>query len=293
VNHAPRGLKEDRSVRDLSGWYANVRYQEGKLVADRYFTRNEAGNDVWAIAEDIVNKRAPASLAGLSINAFGTGKQTKQADGDVLTVESITAATSVDDVSTPAAGGGYALTASAGNDLLETVFQSLTFEEWFAMRPEFTGRLQNELKAVRQDTTVKAALAEADRVKAERDTERQRAETAERDRDAALVENDRKDRLIALEKVLRKAGLPLAWEESVRAQLSEAALDKWDGILKAEQVKAKAAGAGKVTVTGANAQTAAALKEAVKPNGTQPLNMDQFKSPEEFIAHLAQFRSNS
>src|SRR3990172_7822243 len=51
-----------RSIRDITGYYTNVRYEGGALRADRYFTRTQAGNDALAIAEDIVNNRAPKNL---------------------------------------------------------------------------------------------------------------------------------------------------------------------------------------------------------------------------------------
>jgi hypothetical protein len=71
VNHPARANARDaRSIRDISGWYAGVHFENGALRADRHFTRNQAGEDVWAIAEEIVGGRAPASLAGLSNGAF-------------------------------------------------------------------------------------------------------------------------------------------------------------------------------------------------------------------------------
>ncbi len=119
ANHPSKSESKDRperSIRDLTGFYKNVVYENGLLKADRYFTRTAAGNDAWEIAQDIAKGIAPSDLAGLSINAVGTGKVDTFEDGEALRVEGITSAISVDDVSVPAAGGGYALTASAGSD---------------------------------------------------------------------------------------------------------------------------------------------------------------------------------
>lgn len=99
--------RPERSMRDITGWYTGVVYENGGLYATRHFSRTQAGQDAWALVEDIVNGHAPASLAGVSINAQGTGRSVRRDDGDVLIVESIEAVTSVDDVTQPAAGGAY------------------------------------------------------------------------------------------------------------------------------------------------------------------------------------------
>mgnify|MGYP000442150108 CR=1 FL=1 len=152
----------ERSVAELTGWYKNVRYENGMLKADRHFTNTDAGRNVFAVVEDIVSGRAPKTLAGLSINATGTGKTAKFDDGDALNVESITFAQSVDDVVQPAAGGTYALTASDGDALTRELLQAMTFEEWWGVaRPEFVRRVTNELKNARETDAVKAAKAQS------------------------------------------------------------------------------------------------------------------------------------
>lgn len=99
--------RPERSVREITGWYSNVRFEAGAIRADRQFTFNEAGKDVWALAQDIAEGRAPASLAGLSINATGHATKGEINGKQLLIVEAITGAFSVDDVTTPAAGGAY------------------------------------------------------------------------------------------------------------------------------------------------------------------------------------------
>lgn len=285
ANHAPRGAKDDRSIRDLTGWYANVRYENGALRADRHFTRTQAGQDAWAIAEDIVSGRAPSGLAGLSISAVGTGKTQRLDDGEALVVEAITAADSVDDVSSPAAGGAYVLTASTGDPLGAAYLQALTYEEWFASRPDFLKRLQNELKAVRQDVTVKAALAEADRLRAERDDARAEARRWQAEREAALHESQGKARALAVEQALRTAGLPPVFEDDARARLLNTDPTDWPGLLAAETAKVRRGGGSRVNVAGAGRQEG--LRES-RP-ARRGFDMGRVETPADLQRELARW----
>jgi hypothetical protein len=249
-----------RSVAELTGWYANVRYVEGKLIADRHFTSTDAGRNVMSVAQDIVEGRAPASLAGLSINAVGHAKQQKFDDGDGYYVESITGVTSVDDVDSPAAGGSYLLASGSGDDLTVQVLQSMTFEEWFQSRPEFVERVQKEMKTIRQDDAVKAALAAKDAALAEADHHRQALQEAQtqievlmQEREAAVVERDAARRELAIETALSTARLPASWKNGLRESLLKARPDEWQGILEREVEKSKVQ-PQRPSVTGAGAQ---------------------------------------
>lgn len=256
----------ERQVSEISGWYANVRYQEGAIRADRYFSRTRSGQDVWTIAEDIVSKRAPRTLAGLSINAVGTGKSKKFDDGEALNVESITAATSIDDVSQPAAGGTY-LTASNGDEMTEAILKSLTFEEWFESRPEYITRVKNEMKTVRQDDALTAAKAVAETAQ-QALQEAQTSNTALSEQIAKLQgELDLERRKLALEKAFRAAGLPKASEDDLRQRFEEAIPSDWIGIIQGEKAKLKSLGLGnRIQVTGAGQQVAAPIQETFKPD---------------------------
>lgn len=257
ANHPSRAESKDRperSVRDITGWYANVRYEEGALRGDRYFTRNQAGADAWAIAEDILSGRAPHTLAGLSINAVGTGKMDTFEDGEALRVESISAAVSVDDVSNPAAGGTYALVAGNSDEIVTGVMESLTFTEWFEARPDYVKRLQNEMKAARQDGAVKAAKAEADRLTEALEAAQEAVKTLEAEREAARLSEAEARRELAVERALTGVNIPAAWKADLREQLKTAEPEGWAGIIEREIKKAKAAGAARVPVTGAGQQ---------------------------------------
>lgn len=264
VNHpSPTEIKErrERNLRDLSGWYSNVRYEGGALRADRYFSRTQAGNDAFAIAEDVVNKRAPASLAGLSINAVGTGKMDKFDDGEALRVESITAALSVDDVASPAAGGAYALTASSGDELLAGLLESLTFEEWQTARNDYVERLKKEWKTIRLEEETKRVLAEADEKVKAAETKAVDAQQALHEAQASLTDLTQAHeatvtelatarRALAIEQALRRANLPALYEGDLRDRLLKCDPAEWAGVIETEQRKARRTG-DKIPVTGA------------------------------------------
>ena len=268
--------RPERSIRDLSGWYSNVRYTEGKLIADRYFTRNQAGNDTWAIAEDIANKRAPSSLAGLSINAVGKGTMKKYGTEDALEVTNITAANSVDDVSQPSAKGSYLLTASYTDGLAEAYIKELTYEQWFESRPEFVKRVQGELKTVRQDDAVKAAKVEADSLKATLAELQESLDTMKAERDAALVEAQSTARKLVIVETLGKVTLPKSFKDDLQERLLTLDESEWSAVIEKEISKAKAANVlPRVTTTGANPSIHMQLTEAapVKPK-TNWANVD-------------------
>ena len=248
----------ERRVSDLTGWYSNVRYSDGKLIADRHFSRTDAGRNVMSVAEDIISGRAPSTLAGLSINAVGKGKTIKGEDGgDVLEVEAISAANSVDDVTEPAAGGAYALTAGGGDSLAADVLAALDYEEWVEARPEYTVRLKREWATVRQDEAVKAAQAEADRLRLALAEAQQKAQVSEAEREAAVREIALARRDGAIAEALAGVKLPASWRDGLRGQLKAADPGEWAAILESEQRKAEAAGhKPRVAVSGAGVQTA-------------------------------------
>lgn len=243
-----------RSMSEISGWYTNVRYAEGKLLADRHFTRTDAGRNAMAVAEDIINGSAPKTLAGLSINAVGTGKAQKFDDGDGVHVESITGVTSVDDVDSPAAGGSYLLTAGNGDELTARVLEAMTFEEWFEARPDFVERVQKEMKTARQDEAVKAAKAEADHNLQTLKEAQGLIETLTSERDAALALAESKARELAIEKALEGSRLPATHKNDLRERFKTTDPAQWIGIIEREESKAKVH-APRPPVTGAAVHT--------------------------------------
>ena len=277
--------RSERSIRDITGWYENVRYVENRLVADRHFTPTQAGMDAWALAEMVATGKAPKSLAGLSINAVG--KARARDDGGVV-IEAITFAHSVDDVTQPAAGGSYI--ESADGDLFEAVLREMTFEEWYQARPDFTERVKKEMKTVRQDKALADAQALAERVQGELQAAQQQLADvqAQRVADVDTMEALRRD--LKLEQVMSKINLPEDWEAALREQLSNRPLADWTGIIEREKQKAKSAG-HRATMTGAGQQVNTPLPATIKPvNPVEAMRqrLAEAKSPEELRSIMHQ-----
>ena len=263
ANHPTASERRDRperSTRDVTGWLAGVEYREGAIYATRHFARTQAGQDTWALVEDVVTGRAPASLVGASINAVG--RATKQDGGDWL-VEGIDYVHSVDDVTTPAAGGGFLpLGEAVGDDLTGALLERLEYEEWYeaGKARKFLDRLQRELKAIRQTEALKAAQAEAERTALA--LQEAQTTTTSLTEEAAMLRQElltaRRD--LELEKALRRVNLPAAWETSLREQLKAAPVENWAAILESERAKAALSlPKQRPTVTGAGARAAVAV----------------------------------
>ena len=276
-----------RSVSEITGWYANVRFDEGKLLADRYFSTTDAGRNVMSIAQDIVEGRAPKTLAGLSINAIGTGKPQKLPSGKTgVMVESITGVTSVDDVDSPAAGGAYLLTAGGGDDLTLKVLQAMTFEEWVTVNPKFTERVQNEMKLVRQDEAIKAAQAEAGHNLQTLKAAQATIDTLMQENEATMLELQQVRRELAIERALEGSRLPATHKNDLRDRFKTADPGSWVGIIERETEKAKAS-APRPSVSGAAAQTSAPLPFAERV--TTPVPRDDEDS-ESWARRMASYR---
>lgn len=242
-NHpTKRDIKEGagRKIEDLTGWLTDVQFDEGMngLVGMRHFTNNAAGRDAFQLVADVIEGRAPATLLGGSINAIGKG--TRDKDGSVM-VEAITQVLSVDDVTVPAAGGGFEkLVAGADGGIVEAIFREMDYMEWFDARPDYTKRLQNEMKSVRQDEAVKGAQAQADQLQATVDTLQAQNTALQEQLEAAQAKEAKARReLLVVETLHKVRGLPAEWRDDLRQKLVEADESRWDDIIRTEQHKAK------------------------------------------------------
>lgn len=278
--------KGERRVGELTGWYENVRYDNGVLRADRHFLPTSAGKDVMAVVEAITTSGAPRNLAGLSINAVGTGKVGKIDGDDYLTVESITAANSVDDVVNPAAGGSYVESAANGDELMTAYLNALSFEEFFNARPDYIKRIQNEMKTVRQDDAIKAAKADADKHLSALTEAQNELKTLQATNEATLAEIATARRELAIEKALRAAGLPALYENDVRKRLSTTPESEWLEVISTEKKKAKRTGATALpVVTGAGQQIAAPISVMTQrdPKAAMREALSRVTSPEDLL----------
>lgn len=296
------GEKRERRVGELTGYYTNVRYDNGVIKADRHFLPTRAGQDVMAVVEAIING-APRSLAGLSINAIGTGKMQKIDGEDVLQVESISGANSVDDVVNAAAGGEYVLTASNGDAFATQLVASMDYEEWLLARPEFVDKLKREWKPVRLTEATQAAIAESDeKVKAalietehaneallEAQSENGTLKTA----NEKLMSDITTLRLeIAVNEALDGVQLPAVYIKDLRKDLPKLAPSEWVGKIETELSKAKRTSSERVSVTGAGMQESKALNltttHTVTENDYLPRDNEDIGAWQERTARLNQ-----
>jgi hypothetical protein len=280
-------MRGERRVGEITGAYSNVRLENGALRADRYFTRTQAGNDVFAIAEDIVSGKAPRSLAGLSINAVGNAKPGKIDGSDVVMVESITAVHSVDDVSVPAAGGGYTEAAS-GDAMTKSLLDAMTIEEYTEARPDFIQRLQKEWKTMRDGKAVEAAKADADQSAEALNQAQATIARLTEERDAAVTEAETARRNLLVEQVLNdpKVKLPVLWKTKLRTELMEADPSQWGTLTEELQKLAASAGhSNRVPVSGADQQisSSASLAPRLDPLTVARKALAEASSPEELL----------
>lgn len=231
--------RPERSITDITGWLSDVHFDEASkaIVGTRHFTTNQKGQDAWQLAQQVVFENAPPSLFGASINALGRGE--KRDDG-MMEVAEITSVVSVDDVTTPAAGGGFdKLIASDGGDIVSAVMESADYEEWLESRPDYVERLRKEMKLARQTSAVKTAKAEADRAKEALKEAEDKRRAVLKEHEATLTELDKARRELIVVETLQKVRLPAEWKADLRPRLVESEPDEWAGIIQAEEQKAK------------------------------------------------------
>lgn len=267
--------RPERSISDITGWLSDVHYDESHkaIIGTRHFTKNQAGQDAWALAEMVVYDQAPPTLFGASINALGVGK--KRDDG-MLEVAEITKAISVDDVTSPAAGGGFEKLVASEGGIVQAVLDQITFEQWFEARPEYIKRVQKEMKLTRQSKVYQEAQAKADQqvkvVQAKADEleatvkETQDKLTAQAIAyEAAMSELEMVRRELLVEKALQKTRLPVEWRDSLRQRLLDSDPSKWGDIVADEQVKAKRISKPKIEGMGSRR-----IHESVKVSSPSP-----------------------
>jgi len=281
ANH-PARRGEARSVLDITGDYSGVRSGEaGELRATRSVF-GAAGEAVWPLIVRSVETRRP--VIGLSINAIGRVRQGSAEGRDGLIVEAITAAHSVDDVTDPAAGGGFDALLAGSDALAADLLAALSYEEFIAARPDYLERIREQMKRVRQDEAVRAAEQERDQLQAALDEARTQVEQAQAQADLYRADADRLRVQVTLEKLLREAHLHPDWERDLRAQLEEADPAAWPEIVQREQRKARTAGGRSVPVSGAPRRVADPVR--IEAGHTGPLDMRTIRTPEELVAEL-------
>lgn len=283
ANHPTRSeqnQRPERSVRELTGFIDNVTYENGALMGTRHFLRNQAGNDSWAIVEDIIDGKAPATLMGASINAVGKAKAGRGEAGEIVIVESIEAVTSVDDVTAPAAGGGWERLVASGDEMKLSLFASLDYDEFLEARPDFIDRLKREHKFVKLGENTKTALAEADHAVKAATTKLVQTQAELQDAQdemlglteanaRLLTELESVRQVVAVTEALKHVKLAQSYKDDLAERLPMIPLDEWETVIAREVSKARAAGA-QTRVPVSHAAQQVQSSSTLRPNNPVP-----------------------
>lgn len=293
--------RSERSVRQISGWFTDTVFENGALVATRHFTNTEAGRDSWSLVEQIVTGKAPASLMGASINALGRGRVEKIDGEDVMVIESIDHVVSCDDVTTPAAAGGWQrLVASDSDDMTSHLLKLVDYQEWLESHPDYVERLKKEWKTIRLEEETKRVLAEADEKVKAAETKAVDAQQALHEAQASLTDLTQAHeatvtelatarRALAIEQALRRANLPALYEGDLRDRLLKCDPSEWAGVIETEQRKARRTG-DKIPVTGAPVvESAPPAQPAVTPSVVSLYPQDN-ETADEWRARIARMK---
>lgn len=243
MTSSERWERSERSIRDITGWYSGVRWQEGCLKGVRHFAGTESGEDAWALASAVVDGTAPKSLAGLSIAIYAHAEEMDGKDevgnGDpYLKITEIVEVVSVDDVTTPAAGGKYGESLTAAGSWA----QNLSYDEWRDLRPEYLERLQTEMKEVRQTKALKEAQKAQEDLQAQLATATESLKTMASQLAEATKETEQVSELQAkvvgleaslrLERYVFALTLPKVTAESLRKSLPVDKPEEWDSLVE-------------------------------------------------------------
>lgn len=235
--------RPERSVRDITGYYTNVRQaDDGSLKATRHFV-GAVGTDVIypLVVETITNR---PDLMGLSINALGKTKLGEVDGRKGIVVEALVKGNSVDDVTTPAAGGKYDRLLMAGDEFTTDLLQALDYEEWRESRPDFVARIKTEMRTARKEELTEAqnqevvALREQvnalETTRKELEAESQRAQKELTDK---LSESQTRVSELVADSKLKESKLPESWTKDLKPQLITKPEAEMDTAIEAERKK--------------------------------------------------------
>lgn len=236
--------RPERSVKDIVGYYTDVKVaDDGALRANLHIV-GEAQKWLYPLVHETVAHNP--NLIGLSINALGKTTMGERDGRKGVIVEDIVKGNSTDIVTTPAAGGTFERLTASADEFTADLLAALDYDEWRESRPDFIQRLREELKTLRQDEALKAAIAKQDelteQVKAEQERNKE-LEEAKRAIEAQLsdmrAEMTRREKAAFADKLLAEAKLPVgAWQTSLRDGLMrESNTGNWGALASAERAK--------------------------------------------------------
>lgn len=130
----------NRSVRELTGFYENVKFAGKRVEADLQFLETEAGKVGLDIAKETVKHNK--LLAGLSIRGIGTMRKVEEGHE----VENLSKIISVDMVSDPAAGGEFLRLYESVMEVKDDM-KDLTLEKLKEERPDLVQSISEEVES--------------------------------------------------------------------------------------------------------------------------------------------------
>jgi cation transport regulator ChaB len=130
----------NRSVRELTGFYENVKFAGKQVEADLQFLDTEAGKVGLDIAKETVKHNK--LLAGLSIRGVGSVRKVEEGHE----VENLSKIISVDLVSDPAAGGEFLRLYESVMEVKDDM-KDLTLEKLKEERPDLVQSISEEVES--------------------------------------------------------------------------------------------------------------------------------------------------
>ncbi len=130
----------NRSVRELTGFYENVKFAGKQVEADLQFLDTEAGKVGLDIAKETVKHNK--LLAGLSIRGVGSVRKVEEGHE----VENLSKIISVDMVSDPAAGGEFLRLYESVMEVKDEM-KDLTLEKLKEERPDLVQSISEEVES--------------------------------------------------------------------------------------------------------------------------------------------------
>jgi hypothetical protein len=199
-------------------------------------------------------------------------------------VEAIEHVLSVDDVTTPAAGGGFERLVASDGGLTVEVLRVICLEDLQEARPDLVDELKKGWLLVRQTETVKKLQSETDRLSEALSDAQDRLTALLADHEALGTQLTEKTLELELERILRAARLPAVYEDDLRARLLGTDVSQWSQIIETEKKKA-ATGQPRVSVNGAGQQvhSGTPMIETVRP---PVYNANTPEEHAEFMARL-------
>lgn len=296
--------RPERDVRDMAGYYKNVRQADDGSLKGTLKLLGRNGDDLMPlVTEALTNK---PDLLGLSINALGKTKMGEAEGRKGVLVEEIVSArsTSTDIVTTPAAGGKFERLMASDNEFTTDLLQALEYDEWRESRPDFVARIQKEMRTARKEELTEAQNQEVVTLReqvATLETTRKELEEAQTRAHQELTDklgaSQKRVNALVADSKLTESKLPETWKTELKPQLLTLTEADMDARIEAERKKffgikqpvpVREAGAtpitNGVTLTAEHAAVANAL-------GVNPLlEVLEGESPEQYKQRIARLQ---